>query len=209
MRTISISYPSRAHLLTAYAREANLGGIFVPGAGDVQPGQLVQLEMEIEREERTLRTPAIVRWRRTRADRSLEIGLGIEFVPPNESEAEPLSHGPTGLFRELRRGIRYPVELLVDYNVLGFTMHKTLSDISRTGAFINTDVPPSVGMIFPVQVMSPDASPIELSVASVRKPRHGEQGVGVEFLPSAPDYQQRVSWLMAHTAIAHLEAGMS
>ncbi|MFH1177206.1 MAG: PilZ domain-containing protein [Acidobacteriota bacterium] len=185
--------------------------MFVPGQIRVRAGQVVLLEIVLEQEENVLRTAGIVRWIRTKADNRLACGVGVEFAPgiPLTTRMKPLVETlPTGL-DDLRRGSRYPVALDAAYQVLGITLQRNLVDVSKTGGFLETDIPPSVGMIFPVTLAQGVSQPLELTVASVRRELDREanrvRGIGFQFVTHTPREQQVISRIMANVAVRHME----
>ncbi len=204
-------FTNRAELVKAYSREGPLGGVFVPGKFGLRTGEVVLLEILLEEERETLRTAGIVRWKRVKSSPRLAGGVGITFAPdiPLTPGDKPLIEKIPEAVAEMRRGSRYLVSLEAAYRVLGITLHRTLDDLSRTGGFLETDVPPSVGMVFPVTISQGGGSTVDLTVASVRREmkRDGRQvrGVGFEFVIHTPREQQYISRIMANVAIRHLE----
>lgn len=211
MKKLVARFPSRADLVRAYAKEGPLGGVFVPGTYTVRTGEVVLLELVLEEDKNTLRTAGIVRWKRVKSTPMLAGGVGVEFAPDipltpgNKPVIEKIPEG----IAELRRGPRYAVSLDAAYQVLGITIQRNLVDLSRSGGFLETDIPPSIGVVFPVTVAQDSPQPMDLAVASVRREldREGKKvrGVGFEFVTHTPREQQYISRIMANIAIRHLE----
>jgi Tfp pilus assembly protein PilZ len=210
-------FSSRGDLIAAYATQGSLGGIFVPGLYDLRVGEMVLLELTLEANEELLSTPAIVRWLRIKPTRKLPAGVGVEFAPHLKNGIPDL-YGPDGNITDLRRAPRYDVKLGADYQLMGFTIHRTVANLSHRGALIETDIPPNPGLIFPVVVTGADGAVHEVTVTSVRKltetPAEAAaaeaaakiKGVGVQFITTKPDDQYQISRIMANIAIGHLDA---
>lgn len=70
-----------------------------------------------------------------------------------------------------------------------------LQDLSLTGAFIEDDLPLSVGQTFPLTIWLHESDSIEVE-AVVRRAARG-QGVGVEFVGMTPPDSQRLREFLA------------
>ena len=201
-QTVIVPVKNREEFLEAYFSRGDLGGLFVPGDADLPLGEEVILEIAFLEEQVRFRIRGQVKWRRTDGLRkSIPPGLGIEFLPEEESARELLLQFATGRDVELveRDGRRFGCHIRVRYKNEGQTVVEQTDDISEGGAFLLTDADIPVGTRFKLKLQPPGSLfgvGVEAVVAWRRET--GRKGIGVEFLFDSPRKKAQVAKLVAN-----------
>ncbi|MDP2341301.1 MAG: PilZ domain-containing protein [Deltaproteobacteria bacterium] len=140
--------------------ENNQGGLFVPGDVDVALGEEVVLEISFLEEQVRFRIRASVKWKRAAAGRRALPGVGLAFLPSEQSTRDQLESFVNGdhvdhVERDTRRYSLH-LEIKVDAGALGQSVRRT-DDLSLGGCFLLWDDPPPIGTVVKLKLTAPGA----------------------------------------------------
>jgi Tfp pilus assembly protein PilZ len=192
--------PLRSHAALAdhYLYDGN-GGIFVPGYTNLYSGTVVDLEIAFAREQLSIYSHGVVRWRRASDTRRLPAGIGIELSRLDRRVRDLLRDFAAGRTANLvrRASRRFPVEIELDYSTArDRRLAGTTYDLSRSGAAIIGSRAPAVGTRLQIHIAPPNTP--ELNVAGeVRWWRSADRNLfGVRFLLDDKKVARRVQQLI-------------
>ena len=185
--------------LDYYFNQGDLGGVFVPGNLRLASADEVDLEIVFAKEQVTVHTRGVVRWKRLSSKRDMPAGIGIEFLPDERRTRDRLLELAKGKTVNLakRRTRRYPAMLQIEYATTSVFMTDVTDDLSREGAAILTDEIPSIGTVLRLRLKVPnEAQPIELKGEVRWRQVEGRKSFGVQFVFESPQAQERITELV-------------
>jgi Tfp pilus assembly protein PilZ len=179
MRKVDVKLGSRQDLLRSYLTEAPHGGLMVSTKEPLNPGEVVELHIEIGAPVETHLLRGAVLW--CRADGPLHTA-GVAFLASEVERREQLLRyqGTPGSNPAERRERRYATTLKVVYQVATDLEVDYTRNISAGGVFIDNPNPPAVGVHILFRLFPPGgAAPIDM--AGKVAWRLKGQGFGVRF----------------------------
>jgi Tfp pilus assembly protein PilZ len=200
--------PLRDHraFLDYYFNQGGIGGVFVPGYVRLASAAEVDLEVAFAKEQVTVHSRGVIRWKRLTDKKSLPAGVGVEFLETERRTRDLLLEFAEGKQVTLnrRRSRRYPVMLEIEYTTNSVFLTDVTDDLSRDGASILTDHDVEVGEIITMRLKPP--GDVGLDVKAEVRWRHlqGRKGFGVRFIFDRPGSEKRVRDLIER--IKHQQA---
>ncbi|MBI5511993.1 MAG: PilZ domain-containing protein [Deltaproteobacteria bacterium] len=183
--TVVVKLEDQRAFLRCFYHHGSLGGIFVPGRSNLEAGDAVRLEFVFGRENRTVRSRGVVRWKRRQGAHNLAAGLGIEFLASERRTRDLLLDLASGRDLEVvrPRARRLPVQLTVRYESHSVMLSDLTDDLSEGGVFILSDEPLPVGTKI-VLKLKPPGQWFAVAVRAEVMWRQGTPrcGFGVKFL---------------------------
>lgn len=183
------------------------GGLFIAGDIDVAVGETVELEIQFVAEQVRFRLRTLVRWKRAAGRRMAPPGVGLTFLPSEQTTRDQLLRFVDGEdVRQLERDtLRLPIvaEARLDIPAIDNAAARQLvcqtDDISAGGCFLVVDPAPPIGTLVSVRLKGPGTLFSWLSLdAVVCWSRHGgsADGVGVRFILDGDRQRRRLDRLL-------------
>ncbi|MBI5511985.1 MAG: PilZ domain-containing protein [Deltaproteobacteria bacterium] len=197
--TILLPLRERSSFLDYYYNQGDAGGVFVPGNLRLASAEEVDLEILFAKEQVTIHTRGIIRWKRLAGKRDLPAGIGVEFLAAERATRDLLLELARGRDVNIakRRSRRYPAMLEIDYATNSVFLTDVTDDLSKEGAAIHCDDLPDVGAIVPLRLKVPDeTSPIDLKGEVRWRKAEGRKCFGVRFVFESPQAQERLAALV-------------
>ena len=197
--TVLLPLKEQHAILDYYFNQGDLGGVFVPGNLRLASAEEVDLEVVFAREQVTIHTRGIIRWKRLSSKRDMPAGVGIEFMPSERHTRDMLLELAKGKAVNLakRKTRRYPAMLEIDYATSSVFMTDVTDDLSREGAAILSDEVPPVGTTLRLRLKVPgERLPIELRGEVRWRLTDGRKSFGVQFQFESTQSQDRLSTLI-------------
>ncbi len=193
--TVLLPLKEQRTYLDHYFSQGGLGGIFIPGYLKLDAGADVDVEIAFAKEQVTIHTRGIVRWKRMSVAKNLPAGVGVEFHETERRARDLLLDFAEGRVVKLvkRRSRRYPVMVDIEYKSDAVFIADITDDLSRDGAFVRTDYPLDVGTVVALRLKPPGGSGVIEVKGEVRWNRtEGQRGFGVRFIFDRPNAEKEV-----------------
>jgi uncharacterized protein (TIGR02266 family) len=197
--TVLLPLREQHAFLDYYFNQGDLGGVFVPGNLRLASAEEVDLEIVFAKEQVTVHTRGVIRWKRLSSKRDMPAGVGIEFLASERRTRDMLLELAKGKTIALakRKTRRYPAMLQIEYATSSVFMTDVTDDLSREGAAILTDDIPPVGTMLKLRLKVPnERQPIELKGEVRWRQTEGRKSFGVQFLFESAQAQERVGALI-------------
>lgn len=193
----SVLLPLRDHtaFLSHYFNQGGIGGVFVPGHLRLASAEEIDLEVAFAKEQVTVHTRGVVRWKRLSGKKTLPAGIGVEFLESERRTRDLLVDFAEGRSVRLvrRRSRRYPVMLEIDYATDSVFLNDITEDISRDGAFILTGHSIEVGTVLALKLRPPGSgAPIDVKGEVRWLQTDGRRGFGVRFIFDRPHAEEAI-----------------
>ncbi len=184
------------------------GGLFIAGDIDVAVGETVEVDIQFVAEQVRFRVRTLVRWKRAAGRRMAPPGVGLTFLPSEQSTREQLLRFVDGEdVRQLERDtLRLPIvaEARLDIPATDDSPGRQLTcqtdDISAGGCFLVVDPAPPIGTVVKVRLKGPGLLFSWLSLDAVvcwARSGGAANGVGVRFILDGERQRRRLDKLLA------------
>lgn len=184
------------------------GGLFIAGDIDVAVGETVEVEVQFLAEQVRFRLRTLVRWKRAAGRRAAPPGVGLTFLPSEQSTREQLLRFVDGAdIRQLERDtLRLPIvaEARLDIPATDDGTARQLvcqtDDISAGGCFLVVAPAPPIGTVVQVRLKGPGALFSWLSLEAVvcwARSGGNADGIGVRFILDGDRQRRRLEKLLA------------
>jgi uncharacterized protein (TIGR02266 family) len=197
--TVLLPLREQHAFLDYYFNQGDLGGVFVPGNLRLASAEEVDLEIVFAKEQVTVHTRGVIRWKRLSSKRDMPAGVGIEFLASERRTRDMLLELAKGKTINLakRKNRRYPAMIQIEYATNSVFMTDVTDDVSREGASILTDEIPEIGAVLKLRLKVPnERQPIELKGEVRWRQTEGRKSFGVQFLFESPQSQERIAGLV-------------
>ncbi|OGQ78917.1 MAG: hypothetical protein A2289_04005 [Deltaproteobacteria bacterium RIFOXYA12_FULL_58_15] len=197
--TVLLPLRERSVFVNHYFKQGGIGGVFVPGYTRLASAEEVDVEIVFAKEQVTVHSRGIIRWKRITDQRNLPAGVGVEFVESERHTRDLLLEFTQGRAVTLtkRRTRRYPAMLEIEYASNSVFLTDITDDLSRDGASILTNHEVEVGDLILMRFKVPGQSNgIEVKCEVRWRQLDGRKGFGVRFIFDRPGAERRVRELI-------------
>jgi hypothetical protein len=197
--TVLLPLREQRAFLDYYFNQGDVGGVFVPGNLRLASAEEVDLEIVFAKEQVTVHTRGVIRWKRLSSKRDMPAGVGIEFLASERHTRDILLELSKGRTINLakRRTRRYPAMLQIEYATSSVFLTDVTDDLGREGASVLSDELPALGTVLKLRLKVPnERRPIEIKGEVRWRHTEGRKSFGVQFIIESPQAQERLTALI-------------
>lgn len=196
---LKVRYPHRRALLAAARAEGPVLSLFVPGHTEIPAGSALELEVSLDDSPLRFTLSGTVRAQFQSRVARQEPGLAVVFTGEAKRPVAEMVAICAG--RSVEDGTALDSRLQVDVSCLvdvsGQSVRAVMRDVSNSGAFIGTPIPPALRPESELTVRFDPlfgrwgGNPLSARVVWVGR-KHGMSGFGVRFLEPAAIVRERL-----------------
>ena len=190
MRSVSVTLKDRQEFCARYLSDPPHGGMVLRCQEILTEGELLELDLHLEHEDRHVSMRGLILWRRASSDGAYDVGVG--FLSTEAMKREELLIGPQAAdgYSE-RREPRYAITLKVTYETSADFIIDYTRNISTGGLFVSSRSLPDLGSDILFKLFAPGEDEAILLHGRVTWHKPG-QGFGVRFVESPNTQRERL-----------------
>jgi uncharacterized protein (TIGR02266 family) len=194
-----LTFKDRQAFLARYHETRKVAGLFVAGHVELEVGSVVELELAFADDRMVFRGRGVVRDRFIEDGHPHAPGLWVEFPPSEEKTRHLVVEYARGRDRQTvkRRPRRFKVRIQVAYATEAEFKQAHTEDLSRGGAFIETDELFDSGTLLALRIEPGDGHPAISTTAEVAWRQEAPvRGFGVRFTTGDLDKMEQIAELV-------------